>query len=213
MARRTKEDAEKTRTALLDAAEWVFLERGVRAASLNEIAVRAGLTRGAVYWHFDNKESLFQAMHERVKLPMDAMFEEVVRNARNPLSGLKEICVYALRNLARDEHAQRVYTIMQYRYEQVNELGGCTERQRLKRTEVLERSKRLLESAREKGQLHPGIEPAVAALSLHAYINGLFNDFLRNPGAYDLDALAPVFMNTFFEGLEAGAARSDQGRH
>lgn len=52
MARRTKEDACATRNSLLDAAEQVFYEQGVARASLNEIAQRAGATRGAVYWYF-----------------------------------------------------------------------------------------------------------------------------------------------------------------
>ena len=48
MARRTKEDALATRTALLDAAERVFLQRGVSRTSLADIAQAAGVTRGAL---------------------------------------------------------------------------------------------------------------------------------------------------------------------
>lgn len=58
LARRTKEDAFATRNSLLDAAEQVFYEQGVARASLNEIAQRAGATRGAVYWHFKDKLDL-----------------------------------------------------------------------------------------------------------------------------------------------------------
>lgn len=59
--RRTKEDAQHTREALLDAAELVFAQRGVSRTSLQEIAKAAGLTRGAVYWHFKDKAELFNA--------------------------------------------------------------------------------------------------------------------------------------------------------
>ena len=62
MARRTKEDALATRDALLDAAERVFGRRGVARTSLAQIAEEAGLTRGAVYWHFKDKADLFTAM-------------------------------------------------------------------------------------------------------------------------------------------------------
>ena len=57
MARRTKEEALATRHALLDAAERVFGRRGVARTSLVEIAEEAGVTRGAVYWHFKDKAS------------------------------------------------------------------------------------------------------------------------------------------------------------
>ena len=57
--RKTKEEAYQIRCNLLDAALTVFYERGVAQASLDEIAKAAGVTRGALYWHFKNKEDLF----------------------------------------------------------------------------------------------------------------------------------------------------------
>ena len=54
--RRTKEQAEQTRVAILEAAERLFLEKGVAQCSLEQIARAAGVTRGAVYWHFDTGE-------------------------------------------------------------------------------------------------------------------------------------------------------------
>ena len=62
MARRTKEEALETRNALLDAAELVFELRGVAGTALQEVAETAGVTRGAVYWHFRDKADLFNAM-------------------------------------------------------------------------------------------------------------------------------------------------------
>jgi hypothetical protein len=62
MARKTKEEADKTRHLLLDAAEHLFWEQGVSKTTLASIAEYAGLTRGAIYWHFDNKADLFNAM-------------------------------------------------------------------------------------------------------------------------------------------------------
>ena len=70
MARRTKEDALITRDQILDAAERVFLRRGVARTALQEIADEAHLTRGAIYWHFQNKADVFDAMLQRVTLPM-----------------------------------------------------------------------------------------------------------------------------------------------
>lgn len=69
MARCTKEDALATRHRLLDAAEYVFVEKGVSRTSLHDIAHAAGVSRGAVYWHFKNKADLFNAIMERITLP------------------------------------------------------------------------------------------------------------------------------------------------
>ena len=66
MVRRTKAEAEATRQALLDAAERLFEARGVSRTSLQDIASAAGLTRGAVYWHFRDKADLFDARYQPV---------------------------------------------------------------------------------------------------------------------------------------------------
>ncbi len=73
MARRTKEEALATRDRILDAAEHVFFEKGVSHTSLADIAQHAGVTRGAIYWHFASKSELFDAMFDRVLLPIDEL--------------------------------------------------------------------------------------------------------------------------------------------
>lgn len=73
MARRTKEEAEETRIQILDAAERVFYDKGVSRASLAEIASDAGVSRGAIYWHFENKVDLFQALCERLRSPLEEL--------------------------------------------------------------------------------------------------------------------------------------------
>src|SRR5262245_14443036 len=56
------ESQARTRARLLDAAEAVFVEKGIGAASVEEIAARAGYTRGAVYANFADKDALFAAV-------------------------------------------------------------------------------------------------------------------------------------------------------
>ncbi|WP_046864018.1 TetR family transcriptional regulator, partial [Microvirga massiliensis] len=60
--RRTKEQAAETRRLILEAAERLFLERDYETVSLEEIAAAAGITRGAVHWHFHNKQGLLLAI-------------------------------------------------------------------------------------------------------------------------------------------------------
>jgi AcrR family transcriptional regulator len=65
-----------TRMELLDAALAVFAERGYRDASVDEVAERAGYSKGALYWHFSSKDDLFYALLEdRILKP----WEESVR--------------------------------------------------------------------------------------------------------------------------------------
>lgn len=59
------------RTALMDAAAKVFARRGLRDASVDDIAQEAGFSKGAVYWHFAGKDDLFRALlDERIDAPI-----------------------------------------------------------------------------------------------------------------------------------------------
>lgn len=60
-----REKRQQTRTALLDAAERLWADRGIRGASLDEIAGQAGMTKGAVYSNFSSKTDLLLALLER----------------------------------------------------------------------------------------------------------------------------------------------------
>ncbi len=57
-----QERAERTRTTILDAAAEVIEERGFAGASLSDILAKAGVTKGALYFHFSSKEELAQAL-------------------------------------------------------------------------------------------------------------------------------------------------------
>src|SRR3954463_15931084 len=109
MVRKTKEEALVTRERLLDAAESLFRERGGTRTPLAEVATAAGMTRGAVYWHFKDKADLFRAMCDRATLPLEAQFEHAGADmASDPMGVLRELSIAALRGLALDPRAQNV---------------------------------------------------------------------------------------------------------
>lgn len=62
MARKTAAEAKETRQRIIDAALEVFVAQGVPDATLDQIARKAGVTRGAVYWHFNGKLEVLQAV-------------------------------------------------------------------------------------------------------------------------------------------------------
>ena len=63
--RRTKEDTEISRQQILDAAENIFCRKGFTGTKLNDIADAIGMTKGAIFWHFESKAGLFRAIHIR----------------------------------------------------------------------------------------------------------------------------------------------------
>lgn len=121
--RRTKEDSEKTRTAILLAAEELFLEKGVSHTSLEQIARAAGVTRGAVYWHFQNKAHLFNEMLNQVRLPPEQLTERLSGcDGSDPLRSLYDLCLEAVQSLLTQEKKRRILTILMQRCEFTEEL-------------------------------------------------------------------------------------------
>lgn len=82
---RRAEYAELTRAALLDAAAPAFAERGFAATSVTEIAASARVTKGAVYHHFPDKQSLFEAVvHEYDEAAQQKVYDAVAKHPDSP---------------------------------------------------------------------------------------------------------------------------------
>ncbi len=80
--RRTQaERREATRRALVDAARELFAERGFHDVAAEEIVRRAGVTRGAMYHHFEDKKGLFRAVVEEIEDEIDGLVVEAARGA------------------------------------------------------------------------------------------------------------------------------------
>ncbi|WP_370280651.1 TetR family transcriptional regulator [Pontibacterium sp.] len=91
MARRTKEQAEQTKQALLDTALEMFSQQGISQTSLKSIAAGAEVTHGALYWHFKNRTDLVETLYEERSLPLDALFLDQLQAARqDALVALKD---------------------------------------------------------------------------------------------------------------------------
>ena len=198
--RRTKEDAEKTRIALLASAERLFLDKGVAHTSLDQIARDAGVTRGAVYWHFQNKAHLFHEMLSQVRLPPEQMTERLTTcPQQQPVRALYDLCIEGISALGRDEQKRRVMTILLHRCEFTEELREAEERHHAFINLFIELCEKLLERASDS--LQPGVTPRLAALSLHALIVGLFSDWTRDATLFDPEKDCAALINPVFRGL------------
>ena len=131
MVRRTKAEALQTRAQILDAAEQVFHRKGVLSASLKDIASEAGVTRGAIYWHFKNKHDVFMAMVDRSRLPFDSLAERAEDASEpDPLGRLREFMVFLLQQAVCDPGQRRLFEIMFQKCEFSGENADLLDRQR-----------------------------------------------------------------------------------
>lgn len=207
MARRTKEEAQATRVQILDAAERVFHAQGVSRASLAEVAKEAGVSRGAIYWHFENKIDLFQAMLERLRLPLEELARATEsEDEPDPLGCMRELLIKALTRLAEDEQTRRAHDILRYKCEYTGELVDLRERLQALSIECDQRIAKALSNAVNKGQLPEDLDCERAAVCLHAYMEGIEANWLLVPN-FDLAQQAPALVDTVLDMLRSPALR------
>ncbi|MCO6055102.1 TetR family transcriptional regulator [Pseudomonas sp. MOB-449] len=202
MARRTKEEAEETRVQILDATERVFHEKGVSRASLAEIAAAAGVSRGAIYWHFENKTDLFQAMLERIHMPL----EELARASESedepdPLGRMHQLLVRLLKRVELDPQSRRIHEILRHKVEYTKELGDLRQKMQDHSTECDLRIAKALRNAVSRGQLPADLDCDRAAISLHAYMEGIQTNWLLVPDGYSLADEAESLVNSLMDML------------
>jgi TetR/AcrR family transcriptional regulator, acrAB operon repressor len=207
MARKTKIDAAITREQLLDAAERVFREQGVARTSLAEVAAAAGVTRGAVYWHFRDKADLFTAMCERATLPLAALVCQAGTAVHaDPLGALRELSIGALTALATDPRAQAVFEVI-FSSELTGDLAQIAGDRERERCDCLLSVERLLQQALAAGQLPADTDTALATRLLHACVAGIMREWVLDKSAYDLAVHAPLFVDVVLAGLRANPPR------
>ncbi len=207
MVRRTKEEALETRNRILDTAEQVFVEKGVSNTSLAQLAEAAGVTRGAIYWHFRNKADLFDAMMARVVLPMEEMAARAGdEHLEDPLAHVRACALNVLEHLTRDAQCQRVFEICCHKVEYVDEMTQMRQRHIEARNSCLKNIERGLRNAARKGQLAPSVNPRVAAVGLHALVDGLIVNWVLDPSYLPLAREAATLVDQYL-----GQLKSDPG--
>lgn len=182
MARKTKEESEKTRARILDSARRVFHQLGFNQSSLEEIARDAGLTRGAIYWHFKDKADLLFSLREDVSAPLIQRVDALLQSDKHPRAldaieaAMKEFFI------ALDDNPvlRQVFEIMATRCEFVGEFSDLQEELDRPGREFLLKMEGVYARALNQNELQAPIPAAVAARDTWIFMNGLMRLVLGN---------------------------------
>jgi TetR/AcrR family transcriptional regulator, acrAB operon repressor len=202
MARKTKEAAAATRDSILDAAEKLFVEQGVSRTTLQHIATAAGVTRGAIYWHFDDKGALFNAMMERAILPLEAEMQVLDQaESDDPLLDLRNHMLAVLDRTVNDPGARRVFEIATLKVEFVGEMDAVRQRRKDNMANWMTRAERRIRLAADKGLIARHVDASQVALALWIMIDGLIRNWMFDPQGFDLLALGKCVIDPYLDGL------------
>src|SRR3569623_1351051 len=202
MVKKTRVEALATREALLAAALQVFRERGVTRTRLSDVAARAGVTRGAIYWHLKDKAELFQAVCERGTLPVEALLAQASPHAqRAPLAMVRQLALMALTQLAQHADTQAMFDVIFHKCEFTEELAPVVAKNDADRAACLSQVQQLFAQAVACGQLPPTTDTFLAPHGLHAYMVGMMQEWVLAPERYDLALCAAPLLDCYLAGL------------
>jgi len=203
MVRRTKEDAMETRAKLLDAAEALFSEKGVTQTSMMQVAEKAGVTRGAIYHHFDNKMDLIESLMGRVRLPFDEMREQVAEGSEfDPLIEVKERSKEFINRVQNDAQVRSLASILLHKCEYIDEVNPIKLRHISGRNECICDVEKLFETAIEKGELSTSVHSRVAVIGLFSLVDGLIYNWLLAPDYFPLVEYGSQAIDSYVNGLK-----------
>jgi len=204
MARRTKEEAAATRDSILDAAEQLFVEQGVSRTTLQHIASAAGVTRGAIYWHFDDKGALFNARMERATLPFECALTVLNKASEtDPLDDLRSFVLEIFRVTEQDPKARRVFEIASLKVEFVSELDAVRVRRSQSKKEWMAHVEERIKLGIRGGQIRADVNARVQALGLWSMMDGLIRNWMFEPGSFSLLETGGQVFDTLLDGIRA----------
>ncbi|MFP5391387.1 MAG: TetR family transcriptional regulator [Gammaproteobacteria bacterium] len=203
MVRRTKEEALATRDSILDAAEQLFVRQGVSHTTLQHIATEAGVTRGAIYWHFEDKAAVFNALMQRARMPLESAMQVLDQlESEDPLGDLRDYSLAVFRMTVENPRARTVFEIATLKMEYVDELSAVRARRKQTMQEWATRAERRVALAVKQGQIRAGVDAQAVALGLWSLTEGLIRNWLMTP-SFDLLAIGTQAVDTHLGGLRA----------
>lgn len=204
MARRTREEAEQTRQTLLDTALRLYAEHGIHSISLKAIAAEAGVTHGALYWHFESRDHLICALAQNYTLPFEAHYLEALQSLdQDAMLGLKEFLCKSAMQVMRDPQGKQTFRLFYLRRKELPALAALDEILAEQWQQWEESIERFLKQARKQKQIRKKSKGRpYAALLLSQVIGALTMQELM-PAAQANDAMLELSIETALLGVTA----------
>jgi AcrR family transcriptional regulator len=192
---------EKSRDRILTAAYKTIARVGYAAATIDKIAAEAGLTKGAVYWHFENKKELFLEILEKRLAHRLLEYPKYAHSAvqlADPLPGIATMLSNQISFAMSDPDWQKIY----FSYVLHGQDKDITKRLHELSSVLLNSGTELLAKMQKDGFIDPRIDTRALAVIWIAVLDGLVLAWLRSPNAIDYASIAPQLAKVLWEGIK-----------
>jgi TetR/AcrR family acrAB operon transcriptional repressor len=206
--RRTREEAERTREELLRAALSVFSARGYAATRLEDVAREAGVTRGAIYWHFGSKARLYDTLLEEYGGRIESVVGEAVAEGGTVGELLERVFVRQLALIEDDRELRAMMELALFKTEVTPQLQEGRRRRIRAGRELIAQIAGAIREGMASGELRTDLDPLDAARAFLGFENGIVQLWLASPRDFSLKASAPAFAEILLAGLRKGGKRA-----
>ena len=200
--RRTKDEAAVTRATLLKTALTVFSAKGYSAATLDDVAKAAKLTRGAIYWHFKSKADLYNTLVEEVSARGAAVVQQAVAEGGSLIEILRRVFVRQCALIEEDKEARAVMELALFKTGLDPELQAGRKNQLEAGNALIEGVAAAMQQGVAQGVLRKDIDPADMARAFIAFENGAIQVWLASPKSFSLKTSAESFADILIDGLQ-----------
>ena len=200
--RRTKEEAALTRQSILRSALAVFSTKGYAAARLEDVARLAGVTRGAVYWHFRAKPGLYRALLEVHSARAAQVVRAAIDEGGSFADVVRRLFARLLTAVEEDRGLQAALELGLFKTEDAAELRSVRRRHQEAADDLLHSLADVIRQAAARGEIRPETEADSAARALLALQNGLIQQWILSPRSFSLREAAPTVAHIFLNGIE-----------
>ena len=200
--RRTKDEAAVTRATLLKTALTVFSAKGYSAATLDDVAKAAKMTRGAIYWHFKSKADLYNTLVEEVSARGTAVVQQAIAEGGPLIEILRRIFVRQCALIEEDKEARAVMELALFKTGLDPDLQAGRKNQLEAGNALIEAVAAAMQQGVAQGVLRNDIDPADMARAFIAFENGAIQVWLASPKSFSLKTSAESFADILIGGLQ-----------
>lgn len=201
--RKTKEEAAVTRQNLLDAALTVFSREGYAATTLDDVAKEAGVTRGAIYWHFGSKAELYTTLITESDAASQIRMDELVAEGGGVIDIMRRISVHLLSEIDQNERTRAIHELVMFKTGIEPELEEGMERKRQGIAALVDEIEGYMKIGIDSGEIRPDVNARDSALAFLGIQQGMVLMWLLNPAMFSLKQRADAIMDIFFEGIKS----------
>lgn len=200
--KRTKEEAAVTRATVLKAALSVFSKKGYAAATLDDVAATAKVTRGAIYWHFKGKADLYNTLVEEMSARGASVVQQAVAEGGTLIDILRRVFISQCALIEDDKEARAVMELALFKTGLDPELQVGRKKQIDAANALIAGIADAMKMGVSQGVLRDDMDPSDMARAFIAFENGAIQQWLASPRSFSLKKSAESFAEILTKGLQ-----------